>query len=991
MRARAWFLGLSVAGLLWIAAVVPARAQGVDIARFVGKTVASVRLEVNGQVETSPALLSLVDVKVLEPFTLEAYTSSLRRLANIGRFDRVDVALSASATGDGVDVVFLAKPTYPIGGIRFEGDTGLDQKELERRLKERYGGVPTRIPSETVNYVVIDLLHEEGYRQADSGVTVEPTPKGDRATLVFHVTAGALAQIGHVTVNNKSPLPDDRLKQDTGAMEGRLYRPRAIRAALDRIVAELKNKGYYAAAAVSQPLEASDRRIDLTLIVDAGTHVVLRWAPDGDAPPPGNIGDYVPIAREQTADDDLLDDSDKQIEAVLKNAGFADAVVRHTRDKSPGDEVITYRVTRGPQHRVDRVEMPPNLQLTSAEISALVGLRPRDVFEQARVNGGLQRVHLEYLARGYYKVAVSAETEKLEKPGEAGVWVVLRLKIVEGPPGMVGDIQFVRDTALVPEVELRAAMRSVKGRPYVSAVAQMDRIALETVYLNRGFRSVVVDVKPVPGADDRTIALAVQIREGLQVIVADIQVFGNHHLEEKSIREDITLQEGQPYAESQRIESQQRLRLRGVFSSVTVGEEERRDPADARAHVIARVVESPDTTISFGGGLEAGRRARSAVGGGIEDHLEIAPRGFFGIGRRNLGGRDRSVDLFTRISLRPNSVPGDPARDGRGLGVGEYRATLTYRESRAFRTDTTLLVGVTSEQAVRTTFNFIRQAANAAFLRHVTQRVSFSGRYSLDHTRLFDERVLESERPLIDRLFPQVRLSILSSGVIWDRRNDSLAPSSGTFMSADAEFAIRHIGSEVGYVKTFIQVYGFHPLPALHGSVLAVRAQGGVARGFERTVPVIDASGRPTVSSRGEPQTKVVADLPASQRFFAGGSTTVRGFQLDRLGVPGILNKDGLSNGGNGLVVLNAELRTAITHLFGRTLAAVGFVDAGNVFERAGDIDLLNLRGAAGFGFRYDSPVGPVRLDFGFKLSRLMIGGVRERGWEYHLSFGEAF
>jgi outer membrane translocation and assembly module TamA len=135
----------------------------------------------------------------------------------------------------------------------------------------------------------------------------------------------------------------------------------------------------------------------------------------------------------------------------------------------------------------------------------------------------------------------------------------------------------------------------------------------------------------------------------------------------------------------------------------------------------------------------------------------------------------------------------------------------------------------------------------------------------------------------------------------------------------------------------------------------------------------------------------VVADLPASQRFFAGGGTTVRGFQLDRLAVPEILNSDGLSNGGNAVVVLNAELRSRVATLFGRSLAVVGFLDSGNVFARVADLDLGRLRGTAGFGMRYDSPLGPLRLDFGFKMTRLTFASGRERGWELHLSIGEAF
>ena len=142
----------------------------------------------------------------------------------------------------------------------------------------------------------------------------------------------------------------------------------------------------------------------------------------------------------------------------------------------------------------------------------------------------------------------------------------------------------------------------------------------------------------------------------------------------------------------------------------------------------------------------------------------------------------------------------------------------------------------------------------------------------------------------------------------------------------------------------------------------------------------------------GEVLVETVADIPASQRFFAGGGTTVRGFQLDHLGAQEVLTTEGLSNGGNGLLIFNLEVRRVVKQVFGRNMAAVAFVDAGNVFRRVRDVNLKELRSAVGLGVRYDSPIGPLRFDVGFKTTRLVFGnGTRERGWEYHLSIGEAF
>jgi outer membrane protein insertion porin family len=91
------------------------------------------------------------------------------------------------------------------------------------------------------------------------------------------------------------------------------------------------------------------------------------------------------------------------------------------------------------------------------------------------------------------------------------------------------------------------------------------------------------------------------------------------------------------------------------------------------------------------------------------------------------------------------------------------------------------------------------------------------------------------------------------------------------------------------------------------------------------------------------------------------------------------------------MIVLNLEVRTVPGRLFGRPFGIVGFMDGGNVFEKAAHINAGQFRGAVGFGLRYDSPLGPLRLDFGFKLDRHILAGRREAGWAWHLNLGEVF
>jgi outer membrane protein insertion porin family len=284
-----------------------------------------------------------------------------------------------------------------------------------------------------------------------------------------------------------------------------------------------------------------------------------------------------------------------------------------------------------------------------------------------------------------------------------------------------------------------------------------------------------------------------------------------------------------------------------------------------------------------------------------------------------------------------------------------------------FDTPADASVNVIFEQQIRSSFNFARRGLSADVARRISRTVSATGSYQLQRTQLFDVKVSLEDQLLIDKLFTQFRLSSFSGSVILDTRDDPIDPHSGLSGTVSAQLAAEAFWSEVGFLKTIATGQLFRTIPHTNRIVFAANARLGMAEGF---------------SNQGQ--------LPASERFFAGGDTTVRGFALDELGVrhtppqPGdTIDQDGFAVGGNGLVILNAELRMPV---FGG-VSVVPFFDIGNVFARVTDIDLTELRGTPGLGLRYKSPFGPLRFDVGFKINRQ----TGESLTAFFISFGQAF
>lgn len=975
---------VALLALLLVAA--DARAQGADqLDRFLGRTVGAVKVQIEDRPVTSEQLLGLVDIKPGEPLTLESLRRTGDRFASDPRFDRVEIL--ASETPAGVEIIFRLIPRHPVDDIDFEGDTGLDRAELERLVREQYGGLPTNVRAGDLEETVVRLLQGEGFRRAKAAARVAETHNPDRATLVFQVDAGPRSIIRSVAVEGSSRYAKDTIMQRTGAVPGAPFRERAIATALVKIRDDLRNRRYYGAIATYTPPPPEGTEIDLTLRVDAGPEVELRIEP-ADQMPRGNKDDYIPIQREGSIDPDLLDDAKNAIQAALRNEGYWRAEVqREQANPAPGKVVITFTIARGKRYRVAAVEIPSGLRLTTDLATKEPGLARGEWFSEVKARTALQRlVDAYYTQQGYYLVQLAPDFIGTagQTPDEGGV--IIRLNITEGPRAAITEIVFdLGEKPIVTETELRSVMTIRKGDPYVLARVQRDADAIQAHYASRGFQPTEFDVASKLSETLTDAAVTVTAREGPQLFVGEITVVGNDGVSRDTILNEITLRPGEAYSDEKRLESQRRLRQLGSFRSLRIMPEPRL-PGESRLRITISVEELPKRTIGGGGGVEVGTGARTTVDGGREDHVQISPRAFFEIGRRNLGGRNRDINFFSRVALKPRIARGDPERDGRGFGFSEYRVTGTYRERYAFRSETDLLFGVTSEQAVRPTFSYLRRVANGDLSHTLSPRVSVSGRYALEFTRLFDRDPNDEQSFLIDRFFPQLRLSLLSGGILWNRRNDPISPTRGFQLGANGDMALTQIGSQAGFVKAFFEGSFFHPLRVTPARrvVFATRGQLGLARGFERARTRIDENGQEVI--------EIVKDIPANQRFFAGGSTTVRGFQLDRLGVPEILTVDGLSNGGNAEIVLNTEIRATLGKLYNRNLAVVGFVDGGQVFRLVSDMDLGRLRGTPGIGFRYDSPLGPVRLDFGFKLNRIVYGsGRRERGWEYHLSLGEAF
>jgi outer membrane protein assembly complex protein YaeT len=970
-----------LAGLWVVMSAITAWAQP-------GTPIVDVRVEEEGAIVTDPAILSLIETRVGEPLSMWDVRMSQTHL---NLLDRVLEVYTEPVDG-GTRVIYRLNPAHPIDRLEFEGDLRTSAGSLRSAVLERFGSAP--IPVGRLD-AVLDLLRTSYADRGYPDARIEALPLAERhqpehrSTLRVHIDAGPRAIIREIVWNDEDP------SVAAGAYSGqpdlraeRPYDLQEIRRALQRWVEEMRGRRYYEAFAEEPETQFTPEGAIVRVALRRGPRVTVRFT--GDPLTRSEQERLVPVREEASVAEDLLENWSLAIESYLRSRGYRDAMAPHTSSPPGAPELtITFDVMRGPRYMVGDVSFVGQQARPVSELREEFVVQAGDPYVEAVVDAGAVTIEEVYRTRGFTRVAVTpaATPVEAEQPDDAVRRVNVVVNVAEGPRTLIRNVAFTGNTVL-GDAQLRALTTIRDGDP-LAAGAVADSVAAVTLeYRNRGYEDVTVTPLVERLDDDAGADVTLAVVEGTQVFVDRIVVQGNVRTSRDTIERELEVQEGFPLGYSARLESQARLSELGLFRRVRILD--RPHEVDPRRDLLVQVDEALPTTLGYGGGLEISSRLRPAGDGVAEERIEFVPRGFFEIGRRNMWGKNRSVNLFTRVSARARDTFEDGVLDS-SYGINEYRVYGTFREPRLLGTAADVVVTGIAERAIRTSYSFVTREARGELGGRLSEDYTGLVRFSVGRTRLFDvdPNLSPEEQPLIDRLFPQVRLSRFAGTLIRNTRNDDLDPSRGMFISMDGEVAARAVGSEVGYVKTFLQGSWYRQMPATRRIVLAVRAALGAAHGFTREVPVLDSDGNPAVNPDGFVQTQLIQDLPASERFFAGGSTTNRGFSTDRLGNEDTITASGFPTGGNGEILVNSELRVG---LFGG-LAGVVFFDAGNVFQRAGDLSLMDLRPAAGFGFHYRwRAVGPVRAEMGFNLDRRELSpGRLERGNVLHISLGPAF
>ena len=610
------------------------------------------------------------------------------------------------------------------------------------------------------------------------------------------------------------------------------------------------------------------------------------------------------------------------VRSHLYREGFVHAAIDATvdRDAASGVKTLHVTVTPGPTPS-RRLEFAGNESVASArlqEAAAATGTLTAWLAPQSFA----QAIERFYRDEGF----LSARVEVAAPDLVSGVSTV-RATVREGPPFLVGEVGLSGAQAL-PEDATRKALDVFTGLPYRPTVLAEGVARVDTLFREAGFLTAATTVDTVVRPQDARVDVKVVVNSGPRSILREVFVEGGDGARPLLARA-ITLEPGAPIDPAALGATRRQLYDTGVYRRVDIDlqpvdpgtpSSAGSAPVESRAvdaHI--RLLERPRYRFRYGlafnddvvGPEERDRRFGLAA--------DLENRNLFGLGANaGVSTRLRRDQQVGRLFLGANRFFGLPLRSNVFL---ERRREAMNTEG-AFPIVATI-TDLSAEQAYR-----------------IRRRVELRYGYALGRNRT----VIEGQDFDLT-----VRVARLTSTGLVDRRSDPFDPDRGWFASSSLELSRPSLGSDISFLKGFVQYFQFQPLP--RGMVLASAVRLGLARTFEGEV------------------------LIPTERFFSGGATSVRGYREEDLGPRSSFDD---ADGGQALLVVNGELRFPVY----RWLRGVGFVDLGNVYPAVGEISLTDVQVGIGAGARIQSPVGLFRVDLGVPANR------RPFDPKWKLSFG---
>jgi outer membrane protein insertion porin family len=957
--------------LLLIAVCSLARTQD-----FSGRTVSSVQYDPQKQPIDPRDLQNAQLVRTGEPLALAQVAGTIDRLFATGLYE--DIQVDAQPSGNGVALRFITRSRRFIGHVDAEGDIS-DPPNRSLILSDAELSLGTRFDVETLNTArknIEQLLRDNGLYEAQVSTATVEDPDTHQVAIRFDVQAGKRARYEMPVIKGDTKLSNDAIVRATGWRIRFIHRWRLVTQALtdkgtDGIQKKYAKQGRLTASVDLSSLDYNpdSNRLKPTLDINAGPRITVK-AVEAKVRK-GKLQQLVPIYEEGSVDRDLLTEGARNLRDYFQSKGYPDVDVTFKQEPLKSDlEVVNYYIALGPRRRLVHIDFVGSNYFTVDTLRERMFLQTATLVMRYGRYSELFRKRDEeaienlYSANGFrdVKVTSSVETNYKGKPND----IAVVFNINQGKQWIVSKLSMSVEGAVRIDLSpIRHQLASAEGQPYADVNVASDRNRILEYYYSNGFPAASVAATVTPGRDPTTVNLTYNIREGRREFVRQVIISGLDRTRPALVEHKIDIHEGDPISLVKVNDISRQLTDLGIFANVSTGIQ---DPngTNAYKYVLYDFDEAARYTFHVGLGLEVGQFGGTtrnlAEAGGAKG---LSPIFAGDVNRINFLGRGETISLQLRYSTLEQ-------RESLSYIVPRFLGSLNRTFTFSVLYDTT--------QAVQT-FSVRRQEASLQLSQRLNRASTMLMRFAYRR---------DSPNTTIPALntpafTSAVRLGELSFSYIQDHRDNPADAHRGFSNTLDGGVAGNFFGSQRNYVRFLGRNASYIPIG--RNLVFARQTQLGLIKPYKIQAGLNDFD-----------------VIPLPERFFGGGSVSMRGFGDNQAGprdigtlseLPGnpVSPPTGFPIGGDALFFNTFELRFP---LLWPNISGVVFHDMGNIYTTFSDLSLAYSQPntgffyrpqktppvaaipipnfnyavqAAGFGIRYKTPLGPVRVDLAYALN----------------------
>jgi outer membrane protein insertion porin family len=930
-----------IVSLIAAATIAFAQEPTVQSAVIEGHPISRIEFDPPDQPLTVEELGRLLPFKPGELLKLTDIRAGIQKLYDTGRYSNISVS-AEPANGSEVVVRVATEFNYFVSGVSIDGVAEPPTKgQLYTATKFDLGTEFRDGDLKQATENIEERLRANGLYHATVTSSVDRIPATEEIHIRFQITPGKRARFDGVQVSGDTSRPLDRITHDTRWHRGlgpitlpgwRNVTESLIQSGVGRVLQGLQRGDHLQATVALQKVDyhAGTNTVTPSLHIQSGP--TLHIEAIGAKISNGKLHQLIPVYEERAVDRSLLMEGRRNLIDYFQSQGYFDVQVDLDENSAvAGAETIDYRVVLNARHALmdviiqghryfDTVTLRERLETTPAHF-------PRSRFghfSQRTLDRDVEAMHDLYRSNGFREAEVTPAIVDDYKDVKGNIAV--RITIREGPQWFVNKLELEG----VPESDreyLRSLLQSTEGQPFSEANVAADRDNILGYYYNNGYPDASFEWTQAEGPNPHSADLHYTVQTGKREYARSVLVRGLETTRPSIVNNRISLKPGDPISQRRIAESQQKLYDLGIFSKVQTAIQNP-EGLEEQKYVVFALDEANRYSFNAGIGAQLGR-----IGNGVTTFDEPAgttgfvPRISLGVSRLNFLGLARTVSLQTRFSTL------------------EQRVLLSYTAPQFMANENLTLTvsGLFDNSRDVRTFAARRYEGSIQLAEKLTRQYSVQYRYTFRRVTTSDLVISPELIPLFSQ--PE-RVGQISMTFIQDRRDDPINSHRGMYNTVDAGMSLKPLGSQTEFTRLLMRNSTYHPIG--RNVVFARTLQFGW---IQRT------GGLP--------------EIPLAERFFAGGATSNRAFPDNQAGPRDL--ETGFPLGGNALLMHSMELRFP---LLGDNLGGVLFHDMGNVYDDVRDINLRFRQRdiqdfnytvhAFGFGVRYRTPIGPIRVDLSF-------------------------